>query len=453
MKKIYSFLFFVLLCSNAFAEGDGNYYWFYDRVEAAPTGKGVVYAAESSDPQPAENDYQESVEVKFSAQGYPDDDIYAWAKPAEGYQFAGWFSSATDETTLEELLSDADSAATLDVTTASVSEDEFANAWGFTPDDTLYGIFTKVVVQAPDVDCVGSATISKVANDTGDEITLTATPANETVKFDYWLDSEGNKVETNPYTFTVSDVETYKAHFSGDSIITIDFGEGKYIPFSSIYSASFTSGITEYSYVKTTSFTENGQTYLYDETTNTWGYYDDDYNFIEYPGTPQLESTYALIEWASYIDYDAGTGIILYGEGEQYIVFHKDEDPDPYPSFIVGTAEGAVNIAELPAADEEGNAITYYTFNGTDFEKATSGIVEQGECYLALDASHHPLPDKIPFTEDVEELAGIDAPTVDAPAALAAPAVKGIYTIDGKRIARPIKGAINIIDGKKVFVK
>ena len=119
MKKIYSFLFFVLLCSNAFAEGDGNYYWFYDRVEAAPTGKGVVYAAESSDPQPAKNDYQESVEVKFSAQGYPDRNIYAWAKPAEGYQFAGWFSSATDETTLEELLSDADFAATLDVTTAS----------------------------------------------------------------------------------------------------------------------------------------------------------------------------------------------------------------------------------------------------------------------------------------------------------------------------------------------
>ena len=119
---------------------------------------------------------------------------------------------------------------------------------------------------------------------------------------------------------------------------------------------------------------------------------------------------------------------------------------------LVGTADGDVNIAELPTADEDGNAITYYTFDGTDFVKATTGIVPQGECYLALDASQYPLPDKIPFAEKVEE-AGIDAPTVDAPAALAAPAVKGIYTIDGKRITRPIKGAINIIDGKKVFVK
>lgn len=467
MKKIYSFLFFVLLCSNAFAGSDSNYYWFYDRVEAAPTGKGVIYAAESNDPEPTESDYQESVEVKFHDQGTDYGLIYAWAKATDGYQFAGWFSSATDSTTLEEQISTSAEQAILSVTTTVSSESDETDLY-LIPDDTIFGIFSKVTIQAPDglpLEHVATLGISKVANDTDDEITLTATLANETVRFDYWLDSKGNKVEANPYTFTVSDMETYTAHFSGDSIKIIDFGEGKYIPYSSTCSAQFSGGIYAYRVipVEKVFYDENGNPIEFDESENDWGYWNSEYDengdliseeFVKYTGEiPEFDSSYELSK--GYYNYTAGEGVVLYGKGQQFIVLYNDEYSFPSDNYLVGTADGDVNIAELPTTDEDGNAITYYTFDGTDFVKATSGVVPQGECYLALDETQYPLPDKIPFAEKAaeEEEAGIDAPTVDAPAALAAPAVKGIYTIDGKQIARPIKGAINIIDGKKVFVK
>lgn len=464
MKKIYSFLLFAMLSFNAFAGSDPFYHWFYQRVEAAPTGKGVVYAAGDKDAKPSESDYKEFAETKFYNQGSSFDMMYVWAKPAEGYQFAGWFSSATDEMTLDNLMT-SNANDSIEVFTEKVSDNDDVEYYAFVPEDTIYGIFTKVTVKAPEglpLSNIATLGISKVTNDTGDEITISATPVRESITFDGWTNTQGDTVsKESTYTLTVSDMETYTAHFSGDSIITIDFGEGKYISFSNACSANLSDGITVYRVtpmIYSYEFKDkDGHVIRYEESESAWGYYENEYDgfdivgqtFIPYPDEVTLESSYTITN-NNY--YTAGEGVVLYGKGQQFIVLYNDEYPFPSDNYLVGTADGDVNIAELPTADEDGNAITYYTFDGTDFVKATTGIVPQGECYLALDASQYPLPDKIPFAEKVEE-AGIDAPTVDAPAALAAPAVKGIYTIDGKRITRPIKGAINIIDGKKVFVK
>ena len=404
MKKLFSFTLFALMGLSAFAETDDKYHWYYDRVEANPTGKGLVYASDDR-VEPSEADYQSVVEKQFVVYSLPSTSLFVWAKPAAGYQFAGWFPDY--EVSMSTLLS-ADAASSLWVSTPNESEDETIEGYGFDPDATYYGVFTKVKVQyVPGQERVGSIDIDKVANDSGDDITLTATPADQTVKFDYWTDSKGNKITANPYTTTVSDIDTYTAHFSGDSIITIDFGKkgSKFVAFSNKLSATLASGITAYRVTPVEkSFTdENYNTISFDESENAWGYWDTVYDdqgelvsseFVKYTGeVPSFDSSYKLEE--SGYSYYAGEGIILTGEGEVSIVLNGEDGTNAPSNYLVSTAEAAVDIATLPTTDTDGNAMTYYVFNGRAFVKATTGTVPQGECYLALDATQYPLPDTI----------------------------------------------------------
>ena len=411
MKKIYSFILFMALGTSAFAETDSNYYWFYNKVEAQPTGKGVIYASDGAAPE-SEADYTTSAEVKMSYQGMSTASLYVWAQPAAGYQFAGWFISGSDETTMaEQVATDAETA--ISVTTLQSTEDDTVENYGFEPDATYYGIFSKVKVQyVPGQSSVGTLEISKVANDTGDKIYILAQPNDEvTTKFDYWTDSKGNKITDNPYEFTVGDIETYTAHFSGDSIVTFDFGEAgsKLIPFSSQYGGYLAPGMSfsRITPVEKAFNDEAGNYITFDEGENSWGYwsyeYDDDWNvtsseFHKYTGEiPAFETSYEQTSYGYF--YTPRDGVLLSGQGEMSIVLHAEESADLPSNFLVGTADGDVDIATLPAADEEGNAITYYTFNGKSFVKATSGTVPEGQCYLALDATQYPLPDKIVVLE------------------------------------------------------
>ena len=119
MKKFYAFILFAVISVSAFAEADDNYYWFFNKVEASPTGKGVIYASDGSVTPESESDYVASLDVKFNAH-YSSGTISAWAKPAAGYQLAGWFTSATDETTMAEKVADGEEtsiAVTTEVTT------------------------------------------------------------------------------------------------------------------------------------------------------------------------------------------------------------------------------------------------------------------------------------------------------------------------------------------------
>ncbi|MBQ9362515.1 MAG: hypothetical protein IJT97_03735 [Bacteroidaceae bacterium] len=408
MKKIYSFMLFVAMGLSAYAEADDNYYWFYNQVEAAPTGKGVIYASDGTTEPMSADDYAASMEVKSEVQGFNFSSLYVWAQPAAGYQFAGWFTSATDETTFSECVT-TDAISAISITTEQVTEDETVEGYGFEPDATYYGIFTKVKVQyATGQESVAMLEISKVANDTGDELTITAIPYDETVQFDYWTDSQGNKITENPYTFTVSDIETYTAHFSGESIITFDFGEfaSKFIPFSSLSSATLPAGMVAYRIapVRKSFYDENFNEITFDEAENAWGYwisnYDEEGNltestFVKYEGEiPSFDASYELQEYG--YNYTATDGTILTGEGEMSIVLNPEEEPYLMDNYIKGTADGPVDIADQPTIDDDGNAITYYIFDGKNFVKATSGIVPQGECYLVLDATQYPLNDIIP---------------------------------------------------------
>ena len=458
MKKIYAFILFAVIGISAFAEIDDNYYWFFNKVEASPTGKGVIYASDGSVTPESESDYVASLDVKFNAHSSYGS-IYAWAKPAAGYQLAGWFTSATDETTMAEKVADGEEAS-IAVTTEVTTDNDTQEYYPFDPDATYYAIFAKVKVNAAaGLEDVAELSISKVANDTGDKITLTATPYDaESVQFDYWSDSKGNKITENPYTLTVSGVETYTAHFKGDGILTIDFGEGKYIPFSNECSTILNPDVVGYRIEEQpqTFFDDDYNEIAFDETENAWGYwtnvYDDEGNlesstFTKYEGEiPTFDASYKLSQFG--YTYNAGDAVILYSKGLQSFALTPEEEPSPWEgSLLQPTCEGAVNIADLPTRDDDGNAITYYTFNGQDFVKATTGTVAKDQCYLMLTAEQYPQPDKI-LVANSDLVVGIEA----VPAKPAAPQFVGIYTIDGKQVKAPVKG-INIVNGKKVWVK
>ena len=454
MRKFYAFMLFAILSISAFAETDPNYYWYYEKVEAAPTGKGTVYASDYSEPPTSDSDYAASKEIKFNT--HTSFDIFtAWAKPAAGYQLAGWFSTASDETTMADRVADGEEAS-ISVTTEQVSEDDTVEGYALTPNVT-YAIFTKVKVCAAEgLGDAATLDISKVANDTGDEVTITATP-NEKVEFAYWLDSKGNKITQNPYTFTVNDMDTYTAYFKGDAILTIDFGEGKYIPFSNKCNMILNSDVVGYRIEEVNKNFEDGEGHMieFDEVQNAWGYYeyeyDDDGNvtdskFYEYTGeVPTFESSYKLSDFM--YNYNAGDGVILYSKGEQS--FYMTETEVTYPwvgSLLVATCDGAVDIASLPEKDDDGNAITYYTFNGEDFVKATSGVVAKDQCFLTLTSNQYPQPDKILVANS--ELA-TDIQDINVQPALQ---FQGIYTIDGKHVTAPVKGSINLIGNRKVWI-
>ena len=455
MRKFYALMLFAVFSITAFAESDGYYYWFYDEVKATPTGKGKIYVTAESVEDGEEIPYQESMTIKECVQGVNYALAFAYVQPAEGYQFVGWYTDDPDQATWADKVGNAGDM--LSASTEVSSEDNTVEQYGFEPDVTFYGVFGKVNIALADgMDQLGTLNISKIANDTGDKITLTATPFDESAQFAYWQDSKGNQITENPYELTVSDVETYTAYFKGDAVQTIDFGEGKYIPFSNAKSATFSEGITVYTMepVYKVFWDDDGNFVAYDELTNQWGWYeeeyDDDWNLIssefhQYTGeVPEFPASYRLD--TSY-GYTAGEGALLYGEGEQTVILYEDEYAyESETNKLVGTSAGAVNIADLPKTDEDGNAMNYYIFDGADFVKATTGTVPQNECYLALNAAEYPLPDKILVSsEEADGIRSVATPS-------AAPQFIGIYTIDGKQVKAPVKG-LNVINGKKVLVK
>ena len=456
MKKFYSFVLFALLSVSAFAETDDAYYWFYDKVVADPTGKGKVYISDGP-LEDGEFECQDDMEFKYVNYGLNTLPVWTYEEPAEGYQFVGWFTKPSTEASMADKVSDGNG---LSITTTVSSESNDVEYYPFEPEATYYGVFGKVKIQAASaMDNLGTLSISKLANDAGDEITITATPASADAEFAYWMDEEGNKITENPYTFTVEGIKTYTVYYTGDAVKYIDFGEGKYIPFSNSRSARLSDGITKYevnSIVKTFEDLE-GHTIGYEATENAWGWidnevYDDQFNLISYEFHPyQGEIPNNIPSYSvsgSVADYVAGNGAVLYGKGILPVVLYDDESA--YVSDmdkLVATCTGAVDIANLPTKDGDDNDIVYYVFQENAFVKATSGTVAKDECYLMLDATDYPLPEKIYLDESEDPKVGVAGVAVKK-----APVFKGVYTINGQQVTAPVKG-LNIVGGQVKYVK
>ena len=451
MKKLFTcFLLATVACLSAFAGDDGKYYWFYERAEVTTTGKGLIYLSNANDEE--EPNYDDVSEAKQTEHGTPSTIIYYYAKPADGYQFIGLFPTANPASLTEALTSNS-LEGSISVKTEQVTESTDVEGYGFEPDNTYYAVFSKVYVKVADaLKRAGSVSIDKVINDKGDNITITATPSAADFQFDYWLDSNGNKITENPYTFVAGDDNViYTAYFKSDKILTIDFGEGKYVPFSSMYEADFESGIQTYIiHNKYLRFDDNeGNNISFDEAQNAWGYYTDEKTFVKYTGVvPTFSTNYEVFNIGQ--DYVPNTGFVLYGEGVKTIVLFREtaeEDFIPINTYLVGTATGAVNIESLPKKDENNNNLVYYVFDTNAFVKATSGTVAENSCYLALtEGVQYPLPEKI-YIDAADDPAAITNVNTDKKVQFI-----GVYTINGKKVEAPVKG-LNIVNGKKVFVK
>ena len=403
----------VLFAAVGVSASEADFY-FYASMEALPTGKGKVYV-DTAEVAPQPGDYQEKQELKFIGhvldEGTPDAYLNAWVQPADGYLFAGWSGDG-------ETLSTYDGDLTADLTlTAKTAKAEtpidLPQYYPREPDSTYYAMFARVVTRyVPGEEGLGKIAVSKVLNDTGDEISLTATPNTANCRFAYWTDSEGNRIEDNPLNLTVSGPETYTAHFDCDSTVRLTFPEeGGYIPWSS--PRAFYLG----------------------------GEVGDMYACVVF-GDSVSDGQVNLLEYG--FSANANQGYLLYGKGEVTISYYDDS----YAAFLeddllLSSGAEGVNIESL---DTEGKS--YFLWQDGKFVRATEGFVEPWSAYLMV-------PDTCGVTKDVLSVYGSYTTGIgDVKADVKAPAkVQGVYDLAGRRLMAPGKDGIYIIDGKKVLYR
>ena len=92
MKKSFYTILLLMLGFTAKAQNpDVRFYWFHVQLEA--TEGGYIYATGDWRLPLSEDEYGTSVTTKWVIAGTNNtSSCYAWAVPAEGYQFAGWYS-------------------------------------------------------------------------------------------------------------------------------------------------------------------------------------------------------------------------------------------------------------------------------------------------------------------------------------------------------------------------
>ena len=182
-----------VLSFAANADAGSTWYAYYTRLVAYPTGQGKVYASTNySDPNAKDQaNYGDEQELKFTA---TIGSFTAFASAANGYKLAGFSQAKTDEngefvfsdsiisTSCPASLTASSSYTDNPTDDQSVTSDSsyVSTLMPLDPETQFYALFTKVTVDyAAGQSSLGTLSISKVCNDTGDEITLKATPAND----------------------------------------------------------------------------------------------------------------------------------------------------------------------------------------------------------------------------------------------------------------------------------
>lgn len=194
-------------CAILDAHGGGTTNYYRNVTVTAKTGEGVVYATDSPTP-PGDAEYTETCTREFSNTAETQD-IYLWAKPAGDLAFLYWEDG---------------SGATVNapyVSLKGVSDQATAPSYTYT---AVFGKAPAVSVVS-DNPALGSASIDKIVNDTGDEVTITAAKLmprtgemgrnwSKSNVFEGWYDKDGNCVSTDlKYTFTISGPNVYTARF------------------------------------------------------------------------------------------------------------------------------------------------------------------------------------------------------------------------------------------------
>lgn len=439
--KAFAILAMLTVAGNAMASS--TYYAYYAQVNAVPEGKGTVYATYDVQAEaPTPDMYKSSSEVQFTAMY---GNVYIYAQPADGYQLAG-VSTATFNEAGEAIYNEdnitvsGENYTTMYADSEISGEEEAAVAamMPMDPNNVYYALFTRVVAKPANeqMNRLGGTAISKVTNDNGDVITLTATPHyDESTKFAYWIkESTGEKITDNPLTLTVDGKDTYTAYFTSDLRIDIDFGT------EPSYKAWYNDDDVFIGDFKTINFGTNSEwsTYMYD-TLNVE-------NNLRYSFFETYEAGYRASGKRAYL---------LYGQGVQTII--KDttavnSEETTIPESILKYAQTATNVAELPVSAK------YYNVNPAERTltlMAADAAIAEGTLYAAVPVDYllegYAAPATIYWSE--EEVKGQELVTGIRNIVTDAPAAANIYSLDGKKLNQVTKPGVYVVNGKAVIIK
>lgn len=445
----------VFLASTGIANaGETKWGDYYATLSAYPTGAGLVYAEvpessvtesedEMSDLFTDMKTPAESVDVKFMYNDVSTNTpFYPHAVPSEGWIFAG-FSQAKvvrDEVEGEDVfvfndsIYDTDNPSSNTYLEAAFSDADQTialSSFPMAPTAQFYALFTHVkptiaIGQSP----LGTVSISKVCNEIGDDVTLTATPdESKNATFDYWVNmNTQEKIAQNPLEVkNIQESAVYEAHFKSDKAITMEFPEeGGY---KIVY---FDKGYV----MPATNVVDNTFDFWGINVSNNLNVTEDSSAYYIQPGD--------LRNWLY-----PGNPHILYGKGLMTFV-ENDELQKSNTNELEWSGDNGVNVADL-SLDKK-----YYSVNleKKQFElladdafiaPKTAYFAMPVECYTAHNVEKAP---SIVYWYKPETSTGIEE--IQQETATVGNA-KGIYSIDGKKMnAIPAKG-LYIVNGKKVI--
>ena len=444
----------VFLASTGIANaGETKWGDYYATLSAYPTGAGLVYAEvpesyvtesedEMSDLFTDMKTPAESVDVKFMYNNYDTKTyFYPHAVPSEGWIVAG-FSQAKvvrDEVEGEDVfvfndsIYDTDNPSSNTYLEAGFSDADQTialSSFPMAPTAQFYALFTHVkptiaIGQSP----LGTVSISKVCNEIGDDVTLTATPdESKNATFDYWVNmNTQEKIAQNPLEVkNIQESAVYEAHFKSDKAITMEFPEEggyKIVYFDKGYVMPATNVV--------------------DNTFDFWGISTNNLKVTEDSSAYYIQPG-DLRNWLY-----PGNPHILYGKGLMTFV-ENDEMQKSNTNELEWSGDNGVNVADL-SLDKK-----YYSVNleKKQFElladdaviaPKTAYFAMPVECYTAHNVEKAP---SIVYWYKPETSTGIEE--IQQETATVGNA-KGIYSIDGKKMnAIPAKG-LYIVNGKKVI--
>lgn len=433
----------------AFAGGDGYFSYFAD-LQAYPSGAGTVYATVSSGtvPEPDGVEFQdftvpsEKVEVKYVAQGSISG-YNATAIPAEGWIFAGFSGAKKDaegNPVFCDSISTRDNPGYMGVNATMKSDDEATALVNFplVSDTTHYALFTHVAAAvAEGHEDFGTVKISKVCNDLGDKVTLTATPNPEdaTAKFECWLNaSTGERSTQNPLELTVEGTARYEAFFTSDRGVRLNFPEeGGMMAFHAACGYSIPVSVDVLKFDHRSDYEGwggmvTGDSLCYDPVSKKCYQVPDTIRYTLYPG-----ETYILV-----------------GKGEKTLTKDESITLDQSYNQLAWSGEDGKKVSELSKSSR------YYSvdFKNSEFHLlADDAVIAPNTAYLALTCASYEVHGLKEAPQTISWIApqtstGISAIEADGGVPGAR---KGIYTIDGRKLERITKTGLYIVNGEKRF--
>lgn len=502
MKKFYSntstrllmTAFALLLTLHSYAGGDSKNYWFYNTVQAYPSGAGVVYMSVTEDEE-ADRDYKSYYELYFvnkdAISSLKTFNLYA--KPNEGYIFTGWrelkaeyWDKLDEDSTIDirdymsETVVDPEPETWMSLTTTKSSDDMNTDYYNFIPDNSFVATFGHIMIKyLSGQSAMGTFAIEDPLVDIGGFTYIYAYPADSLTKLLFWIDEDGNKYYGDTLEVSVTHNYTFYPVFDSPEYFTYEFpAEGGYIAYSNMhydidYDYNYDSKIPHQLHI-------TGQAYTYTQhkdhtdtiyTTKEIEVDDvidgrDTFYVVEVPDTVYQDvyvtdtlDLYRDCAFDSIPDYlfmnnlylsgvEAGHAVLLYGKGYTSFKLEAADTQVMQSTYLQPSGDDGVEIATLSQED-----YNYYIWDEANqaFVKVTEGFVPGGSAYLALPVSVVSNPSDtlhVISAEDYENiLTGIH--TVSAPLLNGSDAV---YDIAGRKVAQPEKG-LYIVGGRKVLVK